>query len=189
MSKQYPSKTSRGEESRKKILEITASLIGQYDSASVTLDQIAQECEISKSSIIWHFGSKEALFIEVIDSIFRNLEKIIVEQCPENLSTADKFVFFLDSYKQMLKKHPEAPKIFFSFVFNSQVRKKIDERIRYIYEWNRKAFCEQFNMTETQSVLFLGMLNGIIIQAEVHPNQIDIDKVFSEMASLIKEIL
>ncbi len=68
-------KTARGENSRKKILKTARLLIGKSDSNSVTLDQIADKCRISKSSILWHFGSKEELFIEVIDTVFQNLEE------------------------------------------------------------------------------------------------------------------
>lgn len=182
-------KTLRGRESRRKILETARHLIGQSDSGSVTLDQIADSCRISKSSILWHFGSKEELFLEVADMVFRDLEAIVSNYSPAGLSPAEKFEFFLQSYERMLEKDPEAPRIFFSFVFNSHTREKLNQRIREIYEWNRQAFCEQFGLSAARAVILLGMINGIVIQAGVHPEEISIREVFNEAASLLKDVL
>ena len=123
------------------------------------------------------------------DNIFRDLEKAFVEQCPTDLPPSSRFDFFLSNYEDMLNAAPEAPRIFFSFLFNSQFRNKISKKIREIYEWNRKSFCEQFGLTENQAVLLLGTLNGIVIQANIHPDQINIKDIFDEFRSLVKKIL
>lgn len=189
MAVQNNAKTARGENSRQRILESTWQLIGKSDSREVTLDQIADVCGISKSSILWHFGSKEALLLEVADNIFRDLEKLFIEQCPPDSSIGERFAFFLNNYEDMLNATPEAPRIFFSFLFNNQFREKITHKIREIYEWNRETFCEQFHLTENQAVILLGTLNGIVIQANVHPERIKIKEVFDELKSLMKKIL
>ncbi|HMA68058.1 MAG TPA: TetR/AcrR family transcriptional regulator [Desulfosalsimonadaceae bacterium] len=182
-------KTARGENSRQRILETTTQLIGKSDSSSVTLDQIAEACQIAKSSILWYFGSKEELFLEVADKIFRNLKNTFIEQCPAHLSPGERFEFFLNNYESMLKANPEAPRIFFTFVFNSRFQEKIHDKIREIYEWNREAFCEQFHLTENEAVILLGALNGIVIQANVHPECIHIRDIFDELQRLAGPIL
>lgn len=188
MKRQSKAKTARGEISRRKILEITRRLIGASDSHSVTLDQIASACEISKSSILWYFGSKEALLLEVVDGIYHDLEQTFITQCPAGLTPYEKFDFFLGNYERLLDEHPEALMIFFSFVFNNKIREKIDKKIREIYEWNRAALCEQFGISEKKAVILLGMLNGIAIQANVHPERIHLKEIFNELMSMLKRV-
>lgn len=182
-------KTNRGKSSRKKILATTRLLIGKSDSNSVTLDQIAQKCNISKSSILWHFGSKEELFIEVIDNIFQGLEESVIAKFPANLTLFEKFKFFLDEYENLLDEQPEIPIIFFSFVFNSKIREKIKDRIRAIYIQNREAFAQQLSISENMAAILVGMLNGIVIQANVDPKRIRIKEVFQELILFMRSFL
>jgi AcrR family transcriptional regulator len=183
------SKTARGENSRQKILDTTRILIGESDSHSVSLDQIAKACQLSKSSILWHFGSKEGLLVEVVDAIFRNLETTFLSQCPAGLTVPEKFKFFLDQYEQLLANTPEIPIIFFSFVFNKKIKEKIDRKIREIYNWNRETLMAQLNVSREQAQVLLAMLNGVVIQWHVDPEQIDIKAAFKEMMSIVEMIV
>lgn len=183
------SKTARGENSRQKILEITRALIGESDSHSVSLDQIAKGCNLSKSSILWHFGSKEGLLLEVVDSIFRNLEITFLNQCPAGLSVLEKFQFFLDAYELLLEKTPEIPIMFFSFVFNKKIKQKIDWKIREIYSWNRETLMAQLNISQERASVLLAMLNGVVIQWHVDPQQINIKAAFKEIMSIVEKIV
>lgn len=183
------SKTARGENSRQKILDTTRRLIGESDSHSVSLDQIAKACQLSKSSILWHFGSKEGLLLEVVDAIFHNLETTFLSQCPAGLTIPEKFHFFLNEYERLLEETPEIPIIFFSFVFNKKIKQKIDRKIREIYCWNREIFMAQFNISQERASVLLAMLNGVVIQWHVDPEQIDIKAAFKEMMSIVKKIV
>ena len=182
-------KTARGENSRKKILKAARLLIGQSDSNSVTLDQIADKCKISKSSILWHFGSKEELFIEVIDTVFQNLEASLIAKYPEVLTPFEKFKYFLNDYERLVDEQPEIPIIFFSFVFNNKIRGKIKNRIRNIYIQNREAFIQQLNISENMAAIVVGMLNGVVIQANVDPERIKIKEIFDELILFIRPIV
>jgi AcrR family transcriptional regulator len=179
-------KTARGENSRNKILKTARLLIGQSDSNSVTLEQIADKCKISKSSILWHFGSKEELFMEVIDTVFKNLEESLIAKYPEALTPFEKFKYFLDNYERLVDEQPEIPIIFFSFVFNNKIRGKIKNKIRNIYIQNREAFIQQLNISENMAAIVVGMLNGVVIQANVDPERIKIKEIFNELILFIR---
>ncbi len=189
MKNQDSAKTEQGQDSREKILAATWQLIAQSHSSNVTLDQIAAACNISKSSILWHFGSKETLFLEVADNIFRDFEKIFIENCPSELPPAERFEVFLNNYKKIFDNHLEALKIFFGLLFKHDPSGNLERKIREVYEWNRKAFKEQFNLTDNQAVIVLGMLNGIIVQALVHPEHININDVFDEIILYVKKVI
>lgn len=182
-------KTARGEISRKKILETTRLLIGKSDSNSVTLDQIAIKCKISKSSILWHFGSKEELIFEVVDTVFHSLEEAFINKYHAGSTPYEKIRYFLNDYEKFLEQHPEIPMIFFSFIFNHSIRKKMKNRIRETYKWNRQTCMEQLNISENRAVILIGMLNGIVIQANIDPKQVSTKAVFSELISVMRSVV
>ncbi len=155
----------------------------------MSLDQIAKACQLSKSSILWYFGSKEGLLLEVVDSIFRNLETTFLSQCPTGLSISEKFQFFLDAYERLLEETPEIPIIFFSFVFNKKIKLKIDQKIREIYCWNREALMAQLNISQERAQVLLAMINGVVIQWHVDPGQIDIKAAFKEIMTIVEKIV
>jgi AcrR family transcriptional regulator len=181
MKNQATVKTPRGENSRKKILETTSLLIGEFGSNNVTLDQVASQCKISKSSILWHFGSKDELFLEVVDSVYQKFEEAFIKKFSATLTPAKKIKHFLLDYGILLKSQPEIPHIFFSFVFNNKAQGKIKDKIQEIYKWNRKAFIQQLGISGNLAVILLGMLNGIVIQWIVEPEEIKINEILEEM--------
>ncbi len=95
----------------------------------------------------------------------------------------------LGSYKQKLDQDPEAPRIFFSLLFDQELQEGIRAKIREIYAWNRKVLQEQFNISHAQAVILLGMLNGVLIQAMVHPETISFENLIEEMAALARRII
>ena len=106
-------KTPRGENSRKNILETTGLLIGKFGSNNVTLDQVANQCHISKSSILWHFGNKNELFLEVVDTVYQRFEMAFKNKYSNTLTPFEKIQHFLHDYGVLLKDQPEIPNIFF----------------------------------------------------------------------------
>ena len=189
MQNKSTTKTRRGENSRKRILDATARLIAQSDSSSVTLDQISRACKVSKSSILWHFGNKDELFLEVVDAVFRDLESVFKNRTPPDLPPHEKFKLFLADYGRLLEENPEIPMIFFSFIFNDKFRKKIKHRIRETYAWNRRAFMEQFDISQERATVILAMINGIVIQGNVDPHKVDMKAVFEELTRVMQHLL
>jgi AcrR family transcriptional regulator len=61
----------KGEATRERILETTATLAAQKGLAAVSLAEAAEAVGLSKSALFKHFGSKEAMQLAVIDHIAR----------------------------------------------------------------------------------------------------------------------
>ena len=107
-------KTPRGERSRQRILDATGRLIARYGGNHVTLDQVAEECNISKSSILWHFGSKDELRLEVVDTVCHRFAEAIISKYKAELSAIEKITHLLNDYNTVSIDRPEIPTIFFS---------------------------------------------------------------------------
>ncbi|MGW8322107.1 MAG: TetR/AcrR family transcriptional regulator, partial [Thermodesulfobacteriota bacterium] len=107
MARPKVARTKRGERTRNHILEVTRKLFAQPGFRGVTLDQIAEETGTAKSSILWHFGSKEHLLLEVLDGIMRDLETSYRHSYPDNLPLTRKMRLLIDDYVRLMEQYPE----------------------------------------------------------------------------------
>jgi len=62
---------------REKLVRIAVSFFADEGYRATSLDRIAQECGIRKSSLIYRFGSKEGLYIESITAILGSLSTMV----------------------------------------------------------------------------------------------------------------
>ena len=127
-------KQTRGIETRERVLNVTQQLIADHDFHSVTLDQISKHAEVSKSSLLWHFKSKEELLSEAACLLFQDLEKALALEKDDKLSLPQKLNFIITNIGQYFEAKPEPKGVLISLIFNSQIPKEIKESIDAYWE-------------------------------------------------------
>ncbi len=70
-------KITRGRATRAAILEAAASLFAENGYAETGVAQICRRAGISRGALYYHFESKEALFMELVDSQLTGLKKAL----------------------------------------------------------------------------------------------------------------
>lgn len=70
-------KSTRGQATRAAILEAAASLFAENGYAETGVAQICRRAGISRGALYYHFESKEALFMELVDSQLTGLKKAL----------------------------------------------------------------------------------------------------------------
>lgn len=70
-------KITRGRATRAAILEAAASLFAENGYAETGVAQICRRAGISRGALYYHFESKEALFMELVDSQLAGLKKAL----------------------------------------------------------------------------------------------------------------
>jgi len=60
-------KKAQGEESRKRLLEAAADLVGTGGYSRTSVDAIAKHAGVVKSALYWHFGSKNGLLMAALE--------------------------------------------------------------------------------------------------------------------------
>ena len=189
MNRNNGPKTRRGQRSRQAILDTTAGLIAAHGGSHVSLDQVSAACGIAKSSILWHFGSKDALLLEVVDVTYHEFEAAIIGGDLSDLSILEKVTRLLDGYTAVSIDRPEIPTIFFSFAFSPKPQKKIREKIQEIYAWNRQAYMDHLGISESLAAMLLGMVNGILIQWLMAPDKVPIKVLLQEMVPVFHTLI
>lgn len=79
----------------KKLMETAERLFVQYGYKEISMDQIAEESQISKMTIYSHFESKEALFLSIILDLMNRHYEQIEKDLSEISSTLDQLNYLL----------------------------------------------------------------------------------------------
>jgi len=166
-------KQSRGLETRQKILEVTQKLLADHDFYTVTLDQISKASEVSKSSLLWHFESKEMLLSEAACEVFQNLEQAVILEKDDSLSMQEKANILLARTGEYFDKNPEPKGVLMSLIFNSQIPKVIRERIDAYWEHHIEALIEYFSypdkpFTHDAAHMIMDVVHGCYIHWYLH---------------------
>jgi len=162
-------KQRRGTETRKRLLDATKTLLAEFDYQSRTLDRIAEEVGISKSSIIWHFGSKEVLLTEAVFDLFEEVDQKINLKKPTLSTLGERLEFLIRTVADYFKANPWAKGISISLLFNNQIPKEIHQRLRT--QWNAHiAEIQSFlssgsvQVSEDSAAVILAMMQGCYLQ-------------------------
>ena len=69
-------KNTDNNETRQKILDAGFDLFTQYGFEGTTTRMIAQKADVPLSSISFYFGTKQALYESIVESIFHNVSTV-----------------------------------------------------------------------------------------------------------------
>jgi AcrR family transcriptional regulator len=71
--------STKGPRTRAAILEAAALAFSTSGYEITTLEQIAEKLSVSRGTVLFHFESKRALLLEIVQPLFRSLEVVIGE--------------------------------------------------------------------------------------------------------------
>jgi AcrR family transcriptional regulator len=186
-------RTKRGERTRNHILEVTRKLFAQPGFRGVTLDQIAEETGTAKSSILWHFGTKEHLLLEVLDGIMRDLETSYRHSYPDNIPLTKKMRLLIEDYVRLMEQYPELGTVFFGMLFDAELINTIRDRAKEMYREYRELIIHHLAdsgvpATEHLAAAVAGLFDGVFIQWYLDPRGVDMQKVFETVVSGLESL-
>jgi len=189
MSKAKPP-TRRGQHTRQKIIDTTIQLISQKTPSQVSLDFISSKVGVAKSSILWHFSSKEGLLLEVLDSAFQEFQELFLLENQEENDLEKLLRMFFEAYTQFIYEKPHINTMLFSLIFDTQVGSAVRERIRELYRGFRKTITENYKLrgksiSESHAALIIALVDGLFLQWFLDPDQISIPGALQELQSIL----
>jgi AcrR family transcriptional regulator len=176
-------RTDRGARTRSRLLEVTRRLLAESGPRSVTLDQVAERSRVAKTSILWHFGSKQELLLEALDEVIRDFEKAFSARHPEPSAPAERLALFLRHYAEFMKEHSYLGDVFFSFAFSDRSDEGARSRVRDLYRRYRSLVAAHVGTAasdagEGLAAAIVGLVDGVFIQWSLDPERLDPAQVF-----------
>lgn len=171
----------RGEITKRRLIAATRGLLGSADYQSITLDQIAREVGVAKSSIIWHFGDKETLLTEAVFALFEEIDEQINLAKPRLATYAERCRFLLKAVARYFADNPEAKGISITLLFDRRVPARIHERIReqwhqHVTEIREYLSTEMEPASDTQASALMAFMHGFYLQWHLQGCPDDIER-------------
>lgn len=183
-------KTKKGKETRERILKAARELLADSGSGNVTMEKIGEKAGVANCSVVWHFGSKENLFLEIFDTIVDEFDKVYQSRPFPDGDLMEMLKRFLLDYAGLIAAYPELHAIFYSYVFNGKLGGKTGDRIRMMYAEYRRMVAErlkQFIPDDPENVAssILALIDGTFIQWYVDPEHVNVKKVFEAFLRIV----
>lgn len=165
-----PAKTQRrGELTKRHLIDATKKLLTEYNYQSVTLDRISRDVGVAKSSILWHFGSKERLLTEAVFSLFEEIDARI-NLVKSGLDTLqERIEYLLRTVADYFQANPGAKGIAVTLIFNRSAPEEIPESIRghwrqHISDIKEFLAGDDDSISEAGAAGILALLHGTYLQ-------------------------
>jgi AcrR family transcriptional regulator len=195
-------KKQQGEATRKQILEVTARRFAQHGYHGTSLEAIAKQVGVAKSSVLWHFGSKEALLYEVIQGVMSKWEK---EQTAELLAVTDsreRLYKLVDAYKKLTRERPDTLLLFLTVMFAGiDSNTELTDKFREMYKGYRAAiklaidlgiqdgvFRKDLAADEVASFILAGF-DGMFIQWYLDRDHFDLDRAAENLKRIVSRFI
>ncbi|MHA2253993.1 MAG: TetR/AcrR family transcriptional regulator [Candidatus Kariarchaeaceae archaeon] len=183
MSETKSSREEKAIKTKKQILETATTLFLSKDFNTVSTNEIASAANVAKGSVFHHFGNKELLALAVLDNFMvqmleqiRQLRKELDPQTIINTIVEMSFDVSISSPgviqlilqmladKEKMEAEPE-----------NEIEKRIKDEMLYLYDLLQQ-YIDEFTLVfkelghedpETQSRIFLGLLDGLGLQVSL----------------------
>ncbi|HET6353550.1 helix-turn-helix domain-containing protein [Streptomyces sp.] len=101
----------RGMRSHDAILDTATELISQHGYAATSISMISAACGLPASSIYWHFGSKDGIYVAVLERARIALLAALPPVDVPGADVAQRLDTFLESVRDSFQRHPHSLKL------------------------------------------------------------------------------
>lgn len=114
---------SQREDTRLRILEAAAELMGERGSDGVSVQAIADLAAVNKALVYYYFGNKKRLFEHIFEHFLEGLHGALSESLAGGEgSPTDKLHAVIDAYCDYIEQHPSYPRLVQRELANAQGR-------------------------------------------------------------------
>ena len=172
------------------ILEATLRLLATRGIQGTSLDLLADEVGVAKSSILWHFGSKEELLLRVAERLLEEVAEGPVARILELPTLPERAEATWRFFTETLHHRPELRRLIPYLVLESvegrpELRARLQQlyrRIRELYAAGLRQVVPDRDRCDRLAVISLAAQDGIFLQWLLDPEAIDLDALPAELA-------
>jgi AcrR family transcriptional regulator len=182
----------RGVRTEEAILQATLGLLATRGIHGMSLDLLSEEVGVAKSSILWHFGSKEELLLRVAERVLDEVargsarEMLALPTIEQRAAAAWRF------FEQTIRERPELRRLVLWLIFECvDERPGMRTRLRQLYRSIREMFEQGLREVVADparrrrlAIITLATFDGLFIQWLLEPDAIDVEAIHRELRLL-----
>ena len=179
----------RGVRTEAAILDVTLKLLATRGVHGTSLDAVAEAAKVAKSSVLWHFGSKEELLLRVAEHVVEQLARGPVRQILELPTIAERDDATWRFFSETLHERPELRRLMLYLIFESgEGRPELRERlqqlyrgIRELYESGLSGVVADAEQRRRLAIISIATFDGLFLQWLLDPESVDLDALHREL--------
>jgi AcrR family transcriptional regulator len=98
-------------ETERKIMDAAKAVFAEVGFSGARIDEIAKRAGVNKAMIYYRIGDKEALYAQVLHSLFNDLASRLTTRMKEDLSPEKKLRAYIREVGSTVEQHPYMPPI------------------------------------------------------------------------------
>jgi len=182
----------RGVRTEEAILQATMRLLASRGIQGTSLDLLAEEVGVAKSSILWHFGSKEELLLRVAERVYDEVARGPVQRILALPTFEERAEASWQFFSETLRQKPELRRVILYLIFESvegrpELRARLQQLyrgIRDMYETGLRSVVPEAAQRQRLAVISVAALDGIFLQWLLDPEAINLDALSAELRAL-----
>jgi TetR/AcrR family transcriptional regulator len=107
----YMEQKEKRDESVRRILDAAMSVFAEEGYSGARVDEIAKRAGVNKAMVYYRMGDKQALYTEVIRSLFGEIGSAMRENIPEEANPEEKLKMYIRGLTRTIAEHPFLPGI------------------------------------------------------------------------------
>ena len=178
----------RGVRTEGAILQATLRLLATRGIKGTSLDLLAEEVGVAKSSILWHFGSKEELLLRVAEHVLDEVARGPVARIlalPTLDARAEATWRF---FSETLRERPELRRLVLYLIFESaegrpELRARLQQLyrgIRGLYEAGLRTVVRDPERRRRLAIISIATFDGLFLQWLLDPESLDLEALHRE---------
>lgn len=174
------------------ILRATMRLLATRGIQGTSLDLLAEEVGVAKSSILWHFGSKEELLLRVAERVYDEVARGPAQRILALPTFEDRADATWRFFSETLRQNPELRRVILYLLLESvdgrpELRARLQQLyrgIREMYETGLRSVVPAGAQRGRFAVISVAALDGIFLQWLLDPEAIDLEALHEELRTL-----
>ncbi|MEW6774672.1 MAG: TetR/AcrR family transcriptional regulator [Bdellovibrionota bacterium] len=185
--------------SKERILSTAARLFARKGYAATSVDEVAAAAKTSKSSIYWHFKSKEDILLALLTQstsawVSQALDVVAAIERPEEKLPA----VLRNAERQMTGSRDTLRLLIGMICERGEVHPRTRAALQAIYREFREVIARELkaafpyltpDLVRLASVLILAAFDGMFIQWQLEPEAVDPKKVFAQIESALDPVV
>ncbi|HWP66004.1 MAG TPA: TetR/AcrR family transcriptional regulator [Candidatus Limnocylindria bacterium] len=171
------------------ILDATLRLLATRGVHGTSLDAVAEAAKVAKSSVLWHFGSKEELLLRVAEHVFEQVARGPVRQILALPTMAERDEATWRFFSETLHERPELRRLILYLIFESgegrpELRARLQQLyrgIRELYESGLSGVVADPEQRRRLAIIAVATFDGLFLQWLLDPESVDLDALHREL--------
>jgi AcrR family transcriptional regulator len=184
----YRPRQERGVRTEAAILEATMRLLAARGVHGTSLEAVAEAAGVAKSSVLWHFGSKEELLLRVAEHVFEQVARGPVREILGLPTIEEREEATWRFFSETLHERPELRRLIPYLIFESaEGRPELRERlqqlyrgIRELYESGLREAVADAEQRRRFAMISIATFDGLFLQWLLEPEAVDLDALHRE---------